>query len=112
MLYSEGKFPADRVRQIAPSANALDRIFVEEIPDQSALARLLQRRVGSFCAQVHVSLVVIDSVAGLFRFEDAPSRVLFLFPSVGSRIARIERAFLVSWIQQRDIRRKSSEDAT
>merc|ERR1719421_652652 len=92
-LYTEGSFPSERALQMVPRdaavSSPLDRVFYEEVGSPEALADILQRQLGAFCAKVHVSAIIVDSVAGLFRAtESVPARALDLW-RVAAALKRI-----------------------
>ena len=78
---TEGEFPVDRLSQLLPrfarrmratdvkaaSVAALARIFVEKAMDIETLWKFVDERLPSLLEQKGVRLVVLDSIAALFR---------------------------------------------
>ena len=89
----EGPFPSGRLTQLtncyqllSPETDFLSNILIEECHTFEDVLDCLKRRLPQQCASGPVRLVVIDSVAGMFRTEftatnteDAVQRAILLF---------------------------------
>lgn len=75
-ICTEDAFPSKRLFQMADTftkyygdKNYLDNIFIEHVHDSEHLVHCVSNRLPSLMRQQSIGLVVIDSVAGVFRLE-------------------------------------------
>jgi DNA-repair protein XRCC3 len=90
-ISTEGAFPTKRLKQMLIGLRKkhpnliqnekmmelfTDRIFVESVPTLEALCQLLDERLPFLLQQQQVKLIIIDSIAALFRFEFGSEELL------------------------------------
>ncbi len=100
-LNSESDFPIDRLHQLAEHwekryswiemkrNDFLDRIYIENVKSLDSLIRLLFDRLPSLLQRSQAKLVVLDSIAAIFRGED--STATGSDPSSSSTASRVHQ---------------------
>lgn len=75
-ICTEDAFPSKRLIQMANTftkcygdKNYLDNIFIEHVQDSAHLVNCVSNRLPNLMRQKSIGLVVVDSVAGVFRLE-------------------------------------------
>lgn len=66
-INTEKRFPIQRLVQIAPSVDLLNSVWVAEVKDLNTAQLYIQRDLQLLVNHRNIALLVIDSVAGLFR---------------------------------------------
>lgn len=80
-ICTEDAFPSKRLFQLADvftkrngESNYLDNIFIEHMHDSEDLLKCVLSRLPNLMRQKSIGLIVIDSVAGVFRLSNAIDR--------------------------------------
>ena len=102
-ICTEDKFPAKRLEQMKPhfkqqyleflgNTNVGDNIYVKHVIDVNGLFDILDNKMPALMTQAKVCLVVIDSIAALFRVEYSMNEMYEraqVLNRIGARLAQL-----------------------
>ncbi len=104
-LCTEDKFPAKRLEQMTPQfeqqyreflsdTNVGDNIYIEHVGDVEVLFDILDNQLPAFMKTTKVRLLVIDSIAALFRVQysmDEMFKRVEVLKKIGTRLRKLSQ---------------------